>query len=486
MKKLISLILLFLSFLGVNAKTNIKVDDKVSPGDELVLSLQYDSNEAIYGYKFSLEYNSNELELINIKHRSFTGNNKLSNRDMVFQSNGETGKISIADLTFKVNSKLQAKNINVSLKGIVVCKKDGNKEIKHDLVFCEGGISNQEGGLEKIINLKSNNNKLSEISLNGVKSVLNFSPDILEYETGYPANIDSLKIGAVLADSNATFEDGFGSRTVDLEYGENVFEIKVKSQLGEVRVYTLKIIRKDDRKNDNYLKNIIIDDRPIENFFKEKLSYKVYAYKKDQIKIIPETSDTKAKAKVEGPEKLENGENVFKIRVSSEKEEELVYTVNVINIDYDFSKKLKSIYFKGFNKEINFDKNTTHYEVRYNKELLLSSYLSVVAEADKDLVSIKIDPDINDENEGKNFKNKLKPGDKITITVEGVDGKKEEYVILFKKDKRINIYFLLTLFLFILLSLFGFILYKKKKKNKEREDDQKTMEFIVDKKNENN
>ena len=58
----------------------------------------------------------------------------------------------------------------------------------------------------------------------------------------------------------------------------------------------------------------------------------------------------------------------------------------------------------------------------------------------------------------KNLSRLLKPNQTITITIEGIDGKKEEYEIYFKKDNRINFFAFVIVIIIIIL---GIVLYKK-------------------------
>ena len=57
----------------------------------------------------------------------------------------------------------------------------------------------------------------------------------------------------------------------------------------------------------------------------------------------------------------------------------------------------------------------------------------------------------------KNLSRLLKPNQTITITIEGIDGKKEEYEIYFKKDNRINFFAFVIVIIIIILG----VLYKK-------------------------
>jgi hypothetical protein len=82
----------------------------------------------------------------------------------------------------------------------------------------------------------------------------------------------------------------------------------------------------------------------------------------------------------------------------------------------------------------------------------------------------------------KNLSRLLKPNQTITITIEGIDGKKEEYEIYFKKDNRINFFAFLIVIIIIIL---GIILYKKLKdknmpsKNKKEKEEPKENKKVI-------
>lgn len=110
-------------------------------------------------------------------------------------------------------------------------------------------VSNASGNIETYtINVtradnRSNVNSLSSLTISQGELSPGFSADNTTYSLVVPNNVASLSIGAVLSDSNSYFEEGFGPRTVELNEGLNNILIKVRSQAGTLRAYTINVSR---------------------------------------------------------------------------------------------------------------------------------------------------------------------------------------------------------------------------------------------------
>ena len=342
--------------------------------------------------------------------------------------------------------------------------------------FCKNAEIRQVGEFTKNISLKSNNNFLSTIKLDN-EEISNFSKTETDYEIAVESNIDKINISATSEDSKASVE---GTGKKKLEYGVNNFNISVISESGDTKTYNLKITRKDERKSDNYLKSIIINGKNIKKFETNTLSYKVYLYKlnnADDVKIEAITSDSQATYKIEKPKTIVLGENIYKIIVKSENGEENTYTLKVYNIDQEISKKLELLSLSGY--KINFNKNTNRYEVYYNKDKIDNLKIIYKTQEKSEYVDVNMSIDID---KTKNLSSLLKPNQTITITIEGIDGQKEEYEIYFKKDNRLNFFAILIILIIILL---GIVLYKKikdknmpSKNNKEKDNTKETKKEV--------
>ena len=147
------------------------------------------------------------------------------------------------------------------------------------------------------------------------------------------------------------------------------------------------------------------------------------------------------------------------------------------NIDQEISKKLELLSLSGY--KINFNKNTNRYEVYYNKDKIDNLKIIYKTQEKSEYVDVNMSIDID---KTKNLSSLLKPNQTITITIEGIDGQKEEYEIYFKKDNRLNFFAILIILIIILL---GIVLYKKikdknmpSKNNKENDNTKETKKEV--------
>lgn len=110
-------------------------------------------------------------------------------------------------------------------------------------------VSNASGNIETyVVNVnradnRSNINTLSSLTISQGELSPGFSSDNTTYNVVVPNNVTSIAIGAVLSDSKSYFDENFGPRTVDLNEGLNNILIKVRSQAGTLRAYTINVSR---------------------------------------------------------------------------------------------------------------------------------------------------------------------------------------------------------------------------------------------------
>lgn len=462
-KSLVLLMILVIFITGslyVKAASSSSLEGNIvaSPGDEIKYTIRINSDKHISIVEAALSYDTRVLELKSINNKTFSGNNSIKSKDLVFFSKGITGTTDVAELVFKVNANTSERAVSIELNPINFCENDAELSAapsnKND---CDG-IKHTVTAIKKSVSIKSNINTLKSVKING-KAVEGFSSNKFEYSFAVEASVDSAKIDAVLSDTKATFKTSFGNRTEELEYGPNDIKLKVVSEFGKEQVYSFEINREDNRGTNNYLDSIIFNGNKIRNFKSKTLSYTVYAYKAEDIKLEAETSDDKADYEVIKPDKLIIGDNKYQIVVSSESGEELIYNITVVNVDRDISKKIKTLSIQGY--KIDFDKNSNRYEILYDKIKMSKLKLYFQTEESEDFVSVSIKPDVNNI---KGESSKLRPGDEIVITVEGIDGESQDYTIVIKKDTRISFFLIIGI---LLLAILGFIFIKLKKSIKE-------------------
>lgn len=148
---------------------------------------------------------------------------------------------------------------------------------------------------------KSNNNNLKSLSVEGYKLSPGFNKNTLEYTVNLESNVEKIKI-------NATKEDGYasvsGTGEKEVQEGDNKFEIKVTSETGKSKVYTVNAIVKDsnpivkiiDGKNYTIVKRasalnkpdgfdettVSISETEIPAFYNEKTQITLIGLKDDQ------------------------------------------------------------------------------------------------------------------------------------------------------------------------------------------------------------
>ena len=329
---------------------------------------------------------------------------------------------------------------------------------KHDLKIGKNQFIirvTAENGNKKIytINItressKSTNNYLKSLTLSNGN--INFKRTTTTYNVNVDNNIDKITIGANLEDSKSGFENGFGPRTVDLALGNNTVYIKVRSESGQVRTYTLYINRNDGRDSDSSLKNIKLSSGKI-SFDKDTLEYKVTVeYNIDKMKIEATPNSAKSKVTISGNEDLSVGDNVFKINVEAENGKVTTYTITIIRKkqgeEISNNNNIKSITIK--NHSIDFKSNVYKYTVKANeKELDLTITL------DDENATYKITGN-----------NDLKNGNEIKIKVTAENGEEKTYTLVIKKSNLGLIISIISVVLLIGIGIGTWLFFKNKKK----------------------
>ena len=458
--KRIKIILLLMSIfvllpISVSAEENsvsINAPTMVSKGNEFSVDIVLSSDVAVDGFKATFTYESSALELLNYELKDNwkqTGNfSKESPVSFDFtHENGIIGKSTVITIKFMVKEDVAKTNTSLTIEGISKSKED------------ETSNTLEKSSVD--IDIKSRDNSIKSLKLNGV-DINNFSPNTYSYKELVESTVTIANFEVELNDKTATFKEGASPRTgASLDYGDNVFEIVVISASGEEKKYTVTVVRQDNRGTNNNLKELIVNSNPkLFTFKSSTLNYTITTHKLEKIDITATPEDSKATVKItKDPEKMIIGTNTIKITVLSEKNEEKVYTIVVNNTDKEIDTKLKSLELFGIDKDIDFNPDEHDYEVLYK-----SKY--------KDTLVIK--PVVNNPDEAeatidKTDYSKLKPGDKITITVsakDGTEGVENYYTITFKKDTRLNFFLLLGIIIFIVLLVIFIYLYIKNKKQK--------------------
>lgn len=173
---------------------------------------------------------------------------------------------------------------------------------------------------------RSTNNYLKSLSTS--EGTISFKKGTNNYNITVASNVSTLTVSAAVEDSKASFVSGYGARTVNLKYGANAIQLKVKAENEQVRTYTLNVTRTDDRSTNNYLKSLQISGTSLP-FDKDTLNYSVSVpYETTQIEVIATSEDEKAKVVVNNFP-LAIGDNTLTVVVTSESEAVRTYTIVV-------------------------------------------------------------------------------------------------------------------------------------------------------------
>ena len=295
---------------------------------------------------------------------------------------------------------------------------------------------------------RSSNNNLKSLTLS--KGNLNFNKSTTTYNVDVDKDTTSVKIEASLEDVKASFENGFGPRTINLNPGNNTIYIKVRNEIGNVKTYTININREDGKSSDSTLKEIKLSEGKID-FKTDVLEYKVNVeYDVNTFKIDALPTDGKSKVNITGDEKLKVGENTFTITVEAENGKITTYIVKVTRKEEGYklstNNYIKSLTIK--NHSIDFDKKTYKYTIK-TKEKKLD-------------ISVTLD-DRKSEYKISGNKN-LKNGSKVLIKVIEEDVSNRTYTLNIKKLNNALIITLIIVITIITGGAITFILLKRKKK----------------------
>jgi len=301
---------------------------------------------------------------------------------------------------------------------------------------------------------RSTNNNLKTLTID--KGTIKFNKNTTSYNVSVEDNITSIKVGATIEDSKATFVNGFGPRNINLNYGNNKIEIKVKAENESIKVYTINVNRKDNRSSNTELKTLKISEAPI-NFDPKQDTYDI-SVKNDVTKldIIATPLDNKSVVTIDNKD-LEEGLNEIKITVKSEKGETRTYTLNVTRLKVgeglSDNNNIKSVKIKNYN--INFNPNITSYNLDIKDENKLE--FTIEMEDENSTYEIK-----GNEN--------LINGSKIRIIAKSESGLTKEYVININKEEAIkekeksNIIIPIVFLIVSIIVLIIAILFARKKK----------------------
>lgn len=364
-----------------------------------------------------------------------TSSNKTASIRIKSQNNN-LGSLSLSNgaltPTFNANTTSYSATINASNVTINATKGDnyqtisgtGTKNLNYGNNKFNIVVTSESGAKKTYtINItrpdnRSNNNNLKSLSID--KGNISFNKNTLNYNVNVDSNVTSIKVDASIEDSKASFVSGYNPRTVNLNYGNNAIQIKVKAENQSIKTYTINVNRKDTRSNNNYLNNITIDQGNI-SFDKNTLVYNTsVAFEVTKINVVANPEDSKSKVVVNSPN-LNVGDNVITITVTAENGQNRVYKINVKRLEKAIqlsdNNNVTSLRVLGHN--IDFKNDVLEYNLTIKDEYAL--VFEVVLEHPKATYHITGNED-------------LKNNSVITLKVTSESGKVKEYKFNISKE----------------------------------------------------
>lgn len=162
--------------------------------------------------------------------------------------------------------------------------------------------------------------KSNDVSLK--KVTIDYENIDISDSMSYTTTKESASIYVVTNDDKATTEY---NSSAELTIGDNVIDIKVIAENGDVKEYKLNIIREKALSNNKNIKITIDGEEVVFDSFKSEIIY--LSNSKNKIDIKYELEDKNAKAEIIGNENLKVGKNEVIVKVTAENGEEQDYTI---------------------------------------------------------------------------------------------------------------------------------------------------------------
>lgn len=286
---------------------------------------------------------SSNLEISSITISSEWNNNSSGNNISVSSDTAKSGNVNVGSVKVKATSVVPETNESISLTNITLKDEEGMLVNKNDL--------------SKNIRIPSNNASLTSLSTSvGTLSPI-FSADNQEY---YVDSVDSDSI-TITASGNANASI-VGTGTKSLNYGTNTFEITVKAEAGNAKIYKLIVNRVDNRSSDSTLKSIKVNNSLI-SFDSNVFSYSVtLPSNEDTLNVVAEPSNSKATIKYSDNNRKMLPDELYTmyIYVTAENGSKKTYTVAVKRVDNRSSNNnLKSLVVNDKNITLNSNQSYT-------------------------------------------------------------------------------------------------------------------------------
>ena len=324
-------------------------------------------------------------------------------------------------------------NLNYGSNSILIKTQDGNTINTYTI-----RIKRSDG--------RSSTNTLSSLSVSNGTLEPNFSSLTNSYNVKIGNDVTSVDISANLSDSSSSFVDGFGPRTVATTSAFTRAAVKVKSQSGNVRTYTLVIGKEGgaeggEQSTDKALLESLELSAGTIDFDSNSFDYNISVPNDvTNISVKAKAKNNRDKVEVAGGDNLEADKlNEITVTVTAEDESVTnVYTVYVTRKEEDLpisnNSLLSNLEIEGY--KIKFDAKKTDYSINIKDGV---SQLNINATPSDEKSTISIEGNDN-----------LTNGSKVKIRVTAEDGSFTDYFVEVKVvGKGGNVF--LTIFVILLI-----------------------------------
>lgn len=316
---------------------------------------------------------------------------------------------------------------------------------------------------------RDSNNRLSSLSIDGVDISPRFNENTLAYTAKVSKDTNIITVNANLSSNNSSFVNNYGPRKINLNDGYNKVQVKVRSQSGAVRVYTITILKGDapannnntgnggtsnngennqnnnqeDNKSKALLENLSLSDGII-TFDPNVFDYNVVVdYNTSKLDVTAESANPDDIIDIKNVDELEvGGFNEIVINVKSKNEETSnTYTIYVErreeNITISNDSLLKDLSIDGY--KIKFDAKQKEYSIKLKRN---ESELKINATPNSDRANITIEGNENLVNDSE-----------VKIRVTAEDGSYTDYFIKVNIAPKRGGNVFLTIFVVLLIIL---------------------------------
>ncbi|MDE5587146.1 MAG: cadherin-like beta sandwich domain-containing protein, partial [Bacilli bacterium] len=216
----------------------------------------------------------------------------------------------------------------------VVVTGNENFEIGMNEVHIE--VTSSDGNLteEYILYVNrefSTDNYLSSLLVDKGTLDPEFDPKTLTYSVEVDREVEKINVSAIAEDKSATIISGTGEHNLNI--GNNVIQVKVRSSIGITRTYKINVLRKQS--SNNYLSILTVSNKGTAltltpNFDKLTNEYAINAGNDlNFVQIRAEAEDESATVVGSGTKQIATGSNRYEITVTAEDGSINTYILNI-------------------------------------------------------------------------------------------------------------------------------------------------------------